>query len=68
MLIKFINLKKDYSQNKSLFFEAINEVGKDADFILGKSVSKFEKSVCEYLKINGGKFYENGKIYIEKTT
>jgi len=24
--------------------------------------------VCEYLKINGGKFYENGKIYIEKTT
>ena len=51
MLIKFVNLKKDYSRNKSLFFEAINEVGKDADFILGKSVSKFEKSVCEYLKI-----------------
>ena len=51
MLIKFINLKKDYSLNKSLFFEAINEVGQDADFILGKSVSKFEKSVCEYLKI-----------------
>jgi dTDP-4-amino-4,6-dideoxygalactose transaminase len=51
MKVNFIDLKKDYKKNESIFFKAIKQVGKRGDFILGKSLINFEKAVCKYLKV-----------------
>ena len=51
MKVNFIDLKKDYKKNESIFFKSIRQVGKRGDFILGKSLINFEKAVCKYLKV-----------------
>jgi dTDP-4-amino-4,6-dideoxygalactose transaminase len=51
MKIPFINLKKNFINNKKIFFKAISKVGKSGDFILGKELFLFEKKVSKILKV-----------------
>ena len=49
MIIKFLDLKKQYLQNKSKINKAISDVINDTIFIGGSQKQKFEKNFANYV-------------------
>lgn len=51
MMIKFVDFKKRYKQNKKDIDFAIGRVLESGSFILGKELKKFEKNFAKYLGV-----------------
>ena len=49
--IPYINLSKQINQEKKEIFKSFNKLFSSGQFVLGDEVDKFEKKICNFLKV-----------------